>query len=181
MIAAMKYLLTVAAIILTQTACNRNSEAPVAAPTGSTASSPAVQYSRGEVTRPADLPKELLSSTSCSIDRVNNAPRQAENKVDDKSKIQLNGWAANLATTTPPGPLTIELDGPSQVFVTAQRSIKRADVADAHHNPLLVDAGWEAHIDLSGAAPGKYRVRLLESLGAGSTACDPSLFLDVPS
>ncbi|MTW14112.1 hypothetical protein GM658_26205 [Pseudoduganella eburnea] len=170
-------LLTTTALVLLVSACSNKEEKPAAAaaaPVPPSASKPSA-------TRPAELPATLAVSTDCALERFNDAPPSADdNAVTDKSKVYLNGWAANSKSDQAPGDVYIEMTGPGHYFVKAERGIQRPDIAEVYKKPLLVNAGWSVTMDLSGVAPGAYDIKILEAAGAGSTECVPSNKISIP-
>lgn len=184
----MKYILMTAMVALSLSACSDPSNQPAASAGDTAAAAPAapvpaapapaaptgVVYTKAEATRPVTLPAQLAAVASCGFDRLNGGERTVSNTIGDKSRVSMNGWAADLKATVPPGPLFIEFDGPVKLYVAAQRSLKRPDVVSAHNNPVLIDSGWEANFDMSAAMPGQYKVQLIEVNGAGATTCDPN-------
>jgi hypothetical protein len=137
------------------------------------APAPALVFSKADATRPAAFPAELAAVSSCAFDRLNGAEHGASNAIADKTRVAMNGWSADTKTSVAPGPVFVEFDGPVKLYVAAQRGLKRPDVAGAFNNPVLQDAGWEANADLSAAAPGEYKIRVIEVNGATATICDP--------
>lgn len=172
----MKYILITAAVALSLSACSNKSEQPAAsaAASAATAPAPAVVFNKADATRPASLPAELVPASSCGFDRLNGADRGASNSISDKTRVAMNGWVADLKATAAPGPVFVEFDGPVKLYAAAQRGLKRPDVAGAHNNPVLVDSGWEANVDLSAATPGEYKVHVIEVNGTSATTCDPA-------
>lgn len=174
----MKSLLLTTAVVLALSACSEKTE-PAAPAAGAPAAPAAVApvFTKADVTRPASLPAELAAVTTCSFDRLNGNEHGLSNNIADKTKVSLNGWSADIKATVAPGPVFVELDGPVKLYAAAQRGLKRPDVAGAHNNPVLQDAGWEANIDMSAAVPGEYKVNILEVNGTAATTCNPNSIL----
>ena len=163
----MKYTALMAALALTLGACSDKAKPP-----GRTAAAGRA-YVKADIARPASLPPELPAVASCGFDGLNGGAAGAANAIQDQARIALSGWSADPRTTLAPGRVFVELDGPVKLYAAARRGLKRPDVAAALNNPMLNDAGWEASIDLSSAAPGAYKVHLIELNGAAATTCDP--------
>lgn len=169
----MKHVLMAAAVAFSLSACSDSNEQPAGHAGGGAAAVPAVAFSKAGAIRPASLPAELAPVSSCAFDRLNGGEHGASSAIADKSRVAINGWAADTKATAAPGPVFVEFDGPVKLYVAAQRSLKRPDVAGAFNNPVLQDAGWEANVDLSAATPGEYKLRVIEVNGAAGTICDP--------
>lgn len=175
----MKYIFMTAAVALTLSACSEKTEQP-AASAGAASAAPVV-FSKAETARPASLPAELAAVPHCSFDLLNDGARGESETISNKARVTMNGWSGDPKATAAPGSVFLEFDGPAKLYATAQRGLKRPDVASAYSNPILQDSGWEAHIDLSAATPGQYKVRVIEVNGANATSCDPHSVLVISS
>lgn len=160
------------AVALSLSACSNKQESSTVRASASAAAVPAVVFNKAEAIRPNSLPAELASVNTCSFDHLNGAPHGESNTIGDKARVALNGWSADTKATSVPGPVFVELDGPVKLYVAAQRGLKRPDVVGVFNNPVLLDSGWEANIDLSAASPGSYKVRVIEVSGTSATTCD---------
>lgn len=129
---------------------------------------------KANATRPSNIPKTLITSSSCSFDRFDGLARETVSVVKDKSKVNLNGWMGNPASTGAPGPIVLEMDGPSKFYFAGKRSLKRPDVAAALKKPVLVDSGWESNVDLSAVPPGSYKLHLIMLDEQSGSVCDPN-------
>lgn len=170
----MNYVLIAGAIVLTLSACSDRAEQPGAGAADGAPAVTAVVFSKAGTARPSSLPAELTPVSSCAFDHLNGSEHGASSAIADKSRVVMNGWSADAKAAAAPGPVFVEFDGPVKLYVGAQRSLKRPDVASAFNNPVLVDAGWETKVDLSAATPGEYKVRVIEVNGASATICDPN-------
>lgn len=170
----MKYILLMAVIGVSISACTER-------PADQAASKPmesAIVYVKPDETKPATIPAALTATTTCSFDGLNGGAREVQNLISDKSKIRLVGWAANTAGVSVSGDVFLELDGAVKLYAKVIRgSVKRPDVAEAYKNPALVDSSWEVNLDMSGVAPGKYKIRIIGVNGQASAICDPNGFL----
>lgn len=169
----MKYIFMIVATALSLSACSDPESPAASAATNAGTAASAVVFSKAETTRPASLPVELAVVGTCGFDRLNGSEHGESSAISDKVRVALNGWSADTNATAVPGPVIVEFDGPVKLYVSAQRSLKRPDVAGAFNNPVLQDAGWEANVDLSAATPGSYKIHLIEINGSTATICDP--------
>lgn len=177
----MKYLLIATVLILPLAACSDKSAPPTPATVASAPAPNGGTFVKADGTRPAALPAKLTAATSCSFDTLNGAPRGVSNDIANKAQVQLNGWIANTAATAAPGQVYLELDGPGKLYAAGTRGLKRPDVAAAFNNPVLLDSGWDAQLDLSTAPAGTYKLHLILVDGATATICDPNAALVIGS
>lgn len=124
------------------------------------------------VERPSNIPSLLTTIGPCSLDIVNNQTAQDTNPIEDKTKVKLAGWAGNVTKGTSPQEVWIELNGVNTAYLKAATKIKRPDVAAFFNKPGLVDTGWEVYADLSGLAPGNYKVQIIMLEGRAGLISD---------
>ena len=103
---------------------------------------------------------------------VDGAPAKESTTVQDKSKLALQGWAANTVSGTLPKEVYLEVNGPSKAYIKADLGISRPDVAEHFKNPALTMAGWTAFANLSALPAGTYTVKVIQSTGETGSACD---------
>ena len=176
----MKYQTTIlsTAIVLALTGCGSPDKpsAPPAAPATpapkASASAAPPTYIKPTQDRPAGIPAALAGVESCFLDAVNDIPAQDANAVPDKSKVKLLGWAGNLAKGSSPQEVWIEFYGAGTAYIKALRDVKRPDVASAFKAPGLVDAGWQAFVDLSALPSGVYKIRVTMPDGQQGSTCE---------
>jgi len=163
----MKHSLIFIAIVLSLAACSDKSSNPVAA------KNPAAPvYLKAEMARPVSLPATLGPIDTCVVDTINDQPAKESNAVADKSKIKLEGWAANIMLGSTPQDVYIELNGLSQSYIKANTGFKRPDVATAYNKPAVTNAGWIAFADLSTLGAGSYKMRVVQVTGATGLVCE---------
>ena len=163
----MKYPLLVAAIGLALAACSEKEPEKAATPVAT----PAPIYAKATTVRPAAIQSTRSLPDACALDSVNDQPAK-DASISDKAKIKLIGWAGNVPAGTSPKQIFVELEGPNKLYVQAAHGVKRPDVADHFKKPGLADTGWVAHADLSEAAAGTYRVRIIQVEGQSGLVCD---------
>jgi hypothetical protein len=159
----MKYALLCAAICLSVVACSEKPAEKTAAPV------PGVV--KATTARPAAIPATLSSSEACALDGVNDQPAK-DAPAADKAKLKLDGWVANVPAGTTAQQIFVELEGPSRFYFKATHGVKRPDVAAHFNKPGLGEAGWTAQVDLSEAAAGAYKVRIIQLEGQSGLVCD---------
>ena len=167
----MKYPLLVAAIGLSLAACSEKEPEKAATPVAPPVATPASGFAKATTVRPAVIQSTQSMPNTCALDGVNDQPAK-DASISDKARVKLSGWAGNVPAGTSPKQVFVEFEGPSKVYVQAALGIKRPDVADAFKKPGLADTGWVAYADLSGAAAGAYKVRIIQVEGQSGLVCD---------
>jgi len=179
----MKYPLLFAALCcLSLVACSEKQPEKAATPVPGAATpvpgaaTPVPGVVKATTVRPAAIPATLSSSDACALDTVNGQLAKDASTSDaatsDKAKIKLAGWAANFPAGTSSQQIYVELEGPSKLYIRATHGLMRPDVAAFFNKPGLGDAGWTATVDLSEAAAGAYKVRIITVEGQSGLVCD---------
>ncbi len=163
----MKYPLLVAAIGLSLAACSEKQPEKAATPVAT----PPPSFAKATTVRPAVIQATQSMPNACALDGVNDQPAK-ESSISEKARVKLIGWAANVPAGTSPKQIFVEFEGPSKVYVQAAHGTKRPDVADHFKKPGLADTGWVAYADLSEAAAGAYKVRIIQVEGQTGLVCD---------
>ena len=135
------------------------------------AATPVPGVVKATTVRPAAMPATLSLSEACALDAVNGQLAK-DASTSDKAKIKLDGWAANFPAGTSSQQIYVELEGPSKLYFRATHGLMRPDVAAVFNKPGLGDAGWTASVDLSEAAAGAYKVRIITVEGQSGLVCD---------
>jgi len=167
----MKYPLLVAVIVLSLAGCSEKEPEKAATPAASPAVIPAPSFAKATAARPAAIQSTVSLPNACALDAVNDQPAK-DAPISDKARVKLNGWAGNVPAGTSPQQVIVEFEGASKVYVQATHGIKRPDVAAALKKPGLADTGWVAYADLSEAAAGAYKVRIIQVEGQTGLVCD---------
>ena len=167
----MKCPLLVAVIVLSLAGCSEKEPEKAPTPAASPAAAPAPSFAKATTVRPAVIQSTRSLPNACSFDAVNDQPPK-DASISDKARVKLHGWAGNVPAGTSPKQVFVEFEGPSKVYVQATHGIKRPDVADALKKPGLVDTGWVAYADLSDAAAGAYKVRIIQVEVQSGLVCD---------
>ena len=163
----MKYPLLVVLIGLSLAACSEKEPEKAAIPVAT----PAPGFAKATPVRPAAIQSTLSLPDACRLDSVNDQTAK-DTSISDKARIKLAGWAGNVPAGTSPKRILVEFEGPSKLYVQAAHGIKRPDVASFFKKPGLADAGWVAYADLSEAAAGTYKVRIIQVEEQAGLVCD---------
>lgn len=156
----------------------QQAQAPAAHPTSPTptvgaqavGSAPVVDDLRAEPISANVVDSAALSGQACSLDTVDGS-YATQLKLSTGGSHSFRGWVASHLQQ-PAGRFEIVLVGTNDFAARANTGVARPDVAASLKNPKLVDAGFEASVDLGSVPAGHYAVRFLMQGNAGSYWCD---------
>ncbi len=132
--------------------------------------------------RPPVIPAALTSTGQCSIDHINAVAATETTTLVDKTRVTLDGWAADATTGSLPKSVFLELEGPVKRYLQANLGVSRPDVATHFQKPALANAGWEVLATLADLPPGSYVLRVIQ-VGATDTGtlCDARRTVFLPA
>lgn len=175
----LSHTLTLLSLTAMLVACSE--KAPTAPSTAAPASAPVDEYVAPNISRPTTLTAALKPTGHCSIDMVNYAVAAPSNTVTDKTKVKLQGWAADATQGLLPQQVYLELEGAQKMWVRAVTGTDRPDVATHFKNPQLQNAGWSAFANLSTLPAGTYTLRVVQIMNDHSeTLCETQRKLVLP-
>lgn len=132
----------------------------------------AADFIKGTSQLPSGLPVKLDTVASCQVDYVNEQSAKTPVIIQDKARVGLTGWAANVVKGTVPKEVFVALYGPAKFYFRASPGLIRADVAAAFNKTELKNCGWEAYANLSELPSGTYYMQVIQSEGRTGSSCD---------
>lgn len=131
--------------------------------------------------RPTTLTATPKPTSQCSIDMVNYTVAAPSNTIVDKTRLKLQGWAADATQGIVPRQVYVEIEGSQKMWARAVIGIDRPDVVTHFNKPELSKAGWSAFINLSTLPAGTYTLHIVQILPDNSeTLCNPQRTLTLP-
>lgn len=117
--------------------------------------------------------KKILSSTSCSIDSVNDS---GDLIVTTKANsiLKVAGWAADYLSKQAPDSVTINLVssiGAVSKFAEGKLTVARPDVNTALNAPAIANVGFGLSAQLESPASGIYEIQILQHFSDRIIVC----------
>lgn len=95
--------------------------------------------------------------------------------------VRLNGWAIDAGEMRSPDRLILRFKGAPESLFYAEVSLRipRPELVERFGSDAYAMAGWQATVDLSGLAPGRYEVGVFVVSGDGEGFCEGGRVLDL--
>lgn len=118
------------------------------------------------------------SGALCNLDIVSGLHAQPEMEIEHGHGLTLEGWAISDGKLL--SSLKIIFKASDKVYeVHAPTGLARPDVANALHQPALMNAGFAGTWDISGLPNGKYELWAVTNPGSQPRVCDLKISLTV--
>lgn len=171
-------------LCLATAACNRTEPGNAPAPAAEAPAGASVEPSPEPNTAPgAELTAEQVAvvpvlSETCNLESIDGVVVQDMEPIAPKARqFSVSGWLVDDVARNVPTGLAVRaysVSGDGRIWqFPASGGIERSDVQALQGNvPEMLNSGFQAQLDLSGLAPGEYRLRLAYPRGDQLVVCD---------